>query len=463
MSSQQGNLLELVARGKKDLFFTSNPSVSFFHSVYRKAAPFSEEVYVIQPRNNAEWGRWVEFDYEHRGDLVRKIYLQISLPTWLPDPIAAINGTSVVTDASGVSYGYCNNIGFQIIDKIQLFQDQVLLQETYGEYLDWRLRQTNSLATTYVIAASVGTRGESAIDIGRAATPGLLRVPIPLIGWESVGNPGFPIVAMRKQTFRIRILLRKLEDVVVASDSRAFPAPWGKPLRIQRARGGPIDTTFSALPYSALSKGIGIALETTQVYVPKDIQEWLRIQTWRIPYKNVQKQEYTVEDNQWAAAATSSVTNFSLPFRLDFIGPVSRILAAFQSEGARWAGQRTSLFNGSRQFRINVANIDRIQPFTPPIFREVTSYWKNIRSAQDLSDLNKPQEVFTFTFGGRDGPQPAGTINFTRAVQPELWATLASIPIDARTKSRKSFLTVYAESWRIWEIVNEKGKVLIDE
>ena len=268
MSAHRGGLLELVARGKKDVFFTANPQASFFHSVYARYAPFTEEVYVCQPKNAPEWGRWMEFDVEHRGDLMRKIYLRIRLPTWLPDSLAAVNGTSLITDAAGVSYGYCNNIGYQVIEKIQLFQDQVLVQELYGEYLDWRLRQTNTLAQTLVIATTAGTRGETVIDVGRAATPGLLRVPIPLVGWEAIGEPGFPMAAMRQQRFRLRVLLRRLEDVVVASDDRSQPQPWGKPLRVQYAKGGPVDTSQVARPREALNKDIEVSLETSQVYVP---------------------------------------------------------------------------------------------------------------------------------------------------------------------------------------------------
>jgi hypothetical protein len=457
--SQRGGLLELVARGKKDLFFHANPSVSYFHSVYRRVAPFVEEVFVSQPRNTPEWGRWVEFDLEHRGDLVRKTYLRIKLPTWLPDTYASLNGTSIITDASGVSFGYTNNIGFQLLEKIQLFQDQVLLQELYGEYLDWRLRQLNSLATTYVIAAGVGARGDTSLEIGRSATPGHLRVPIPLIGWENVGDPGFPMVAMRKQRFRLRILLRNLEDVVVASDQRIRPSPWHAFFRIQRS---PTATpeTFTTLGKSAM-KTIQMSLETSQVYVQKDVQEWLRIQDWRIPYRHAQHQDFTVEDNQWNAA--SSVASFSLPFRLDIVGPVGRLLTGFQQEGDRLSGWRTLLEAPATQLRLNIANIDRIQPFPLQVFQDVTSYWKNQRAAQNQANLDKPHSVFTLTFGGRDSKQPAGTLNFTRSTPPEVWATLASIPIDMRTKSRKSFFTVFAESWRIWQIQEGVGKCMVDE
>jgi hypothetical protein len=458
--SDRGALLELVARGKKDAFFTNNPKVSFFHSVYRKYAAFTEEVHITAPRNNPEWGKWLEFELEHRGDLVRKAYLRIELPTWLPASIAAQSRTTRITDLSGVSYGYCNNIGFQVIEKIQLLQDQVILQETYGEYLDWRLRQTNKQATTFVIAGSVGTRGESVLDISRSAVPGMLRVPLSIIGWENVGDPGFPTVALRNQRFRIRILLRPLDQVVVASDGRLKPEPWGKTFRIQSATGV---ETFQTLPYESLAKGIILSLETTQVYVPCDVQEWLKSRIWRIPYKTAQHMEFHVADNQMNAAATA-VANFALPFTLDFSGPATRMLVGLQRTGDRLAGQRTFLLSDAvRQFRLNINNLDRIQPFYPEVFRDVTAYWKNVRAAGDLADPTKPQEVYTFVFGGIDTDQPYGTLNFTRALEPIFWILFGVVPVDVRTQSRELFVVTNLETFRIWEIEGGKGICLIDE
>lgn len=556
MSKNRGGLLELVSRGKKDVFLLSNPKVSFFHSAYIRAAPFSEEVHVITPRNQPEWGKWCEFDYEHRGDLVRKTYLRIRLPTWLPDSLAAINRRVLVTDAENVAYGYCNNVGFHVIDRIQFFNDQVMLQELYGEALDWRLRQTNSLATTLVIASTVGTRGESKADIGRAATPGLLRVPIPLLGWEAVGDPGFPTCALRSQRFRVRVLLRRLEEVVVSSavsdrvaqttgpvvlmpvanesltttitrglgadivgnwvtfvnavdagarfDAKITaydgatgsvtvakimhivgtfqstlsviynvtihlpwtpPAPWGKSLRVLNAA-GQVDASYTALPRSLMNRGIEMGLETTQVYLPPDVTEWLRVQPWRIPFQNFQREEFHIQDNQINAASKGAAGAYALTFGpLDFVGPAGRLLVAFQRSGARLAGERTALVEDvATSLRFNVAAYDRVQPFGPRVFQDVTAYWKNVRGAQDLADLDKPQPVYTITFGGYDDPQPYGTLNFTRAVQSLLAVNFSNtIEIDWRTKTRDLFLIVYALTWRIWDIKEGKGKILIDE
>jgi hypothetical protein len=153
--SHSGGLLELVARGKKDLFFHSNPVVSFFHSVYVRAAPFTKEIHITKPRNIPDWGHWVDFDIEHRGDILKNYYLRITLPTWLLSDDSAANKSGIVTDLSGQTYGYTNNIGFHMLEKIQFFQDQVLIHETYGEYLDWRLRQSYSTDLIYVASDEI--------------------------------------------------------------------------------------------------------------------------------------------------------------------------------------------------------------------------------------------------------------------------------------------------------------------
>ena len=77
MSSRSGGLLELVSRGKKDVFFTANPVISHVHSVYTRQVPFTKETYITKPRNNPVWGKTVEFPIEHRGDIITDMYLRI--------------------------------------------------------------------------------------------------------------------------------------------------------------------------------------------------------------------------------------------------------------------------------------------------------------------------------------------------------------------------------------------------
>ena len=464
MTSRSGGLLELVARGKKDVFFTANPVVSFFHSVYMRSAAFSKEIYVVKPRNIPEWGHWVDFDIDHRGDLARQFYLRISLPTWLPIGAITANKTGRVSDLSGVTFGYCNNVGFQMLGAIQIYQDQVLIHEAYGEHLDWRLRQSYGLATTLLVNAETGGYEETPLGIARSATPELLRIPIPVLGSQHIGDPGLPMVALKGQRYRIRIYLQNLEDVIVASDGRLRPNPWSMPLRVQTSSA--IDTSQTTLAKPAM-KGIDISLESTQIYVPADVQVFLKSQTLRFPFQTVQFQEFTIEDNQLTAAAPPFTINFQFPMSVDFIGSVDRLLLGCRSEASTLAGQRTNLRPApgfSTRFvnsmRLNIANIDRVRQSDVSAFREVASYWKNCRTG---FDNNLPHEIYTISFGGYDHGEPAGTLNFTGATLPTLYLTLAPTAYDTRNISRKASVLLYAESWNMFAITGGKGKMMFDD
>uniref|UniRef100_A0A6C0LQW0 Major capsid protein N-terminal domain-containing protein n=1 Tax=viral metagenome TaxID=1070528 RepID=A0A6C0LQW0_9ZZZZ len=467
MTSRSGGLMELVSRGKKDIFFTANPKISFFHSVYIRSVPFTKEIYITQPRNAPDWGRWVDFDIDHRGDLAKYFYLHIQLPTWLPPAAVAVNRTGIVTDASGVTFGYTNSIGLQVISKIQIFQDQVLIHENYGEYLTWRQRQKSETGTVFLNNDEVGSRYDTPLAIGRSATLPELRVSIPVIGAEQAFEPGIPLVALSQQRWRIRIHLRKLNEVVVASDGRLQPQPWGgKPLRIQATPDGPVDTTQVTLPLEAVQP-ILMTLESTQLYLPRDANLWLKAQTLRIPYTNVRHEEFTIEDNSFTAASPPYLATVQLPFTVDMIGSVSRMLVGLRSYASTLAGQRNVLnaSDGSAfvtSLRLNISNIDRIKQWETAVFREVTSYWKNIRMGMDFA-FPIPQEVYNITFGAFDTAQPAGTLQFTRAVLPVLYPILAPIPMDPRNKSRKTYLITYGDAWNVFEISGGKGRMMFDD
>jgi hypothetical protein len=462
MTSRQGGLLELVARGKKDVFFTDNPTVSHYNNVFRTAAPVVTEVYTWNPRNRPEWGKWVDFDLEHRGDLVNKFFLRIQMPTWLPPAAVAANPTGIVTDASGNTFGYCNKVGYQMIHKVQVFQDTILLHELYGEYLDWRLQNSYEAGTLQLTGFNVGAREDTPLAIGRSASLPLLRVAIPVLGWQQLGDPGFPTCVLRKQRFRIRIWLRELQEIVVCSDGRLQPAPWGgKPLRIQAVRNGPIDTTQVTLPLSAL-KYPEMSLETTQRYVGNETRLFLQAQTVRFPFRHIQFQTFAVEHNAVVLASPPFSSTVNLPYAIDFIGPSERFTVGFRTNAATMAGERTVLSPMVQTMRLNIANIDRIKAWDVAVFREVTAYWKEIR----MPIRNGiPLEIYTLSFGGMDGATPSGTVSFTRATKPMLYVTVQPNPvIDPRLPSdRGGMALVYAESWNVLEARDGYGKLMFDD
>lgn len=468
MTTRTGGLLELVARGKKDLFFTHNPTVSYYHSVYKTASATTKEIYELMPRNTPEWGNWVDFDLEHKGDLASKFYLRIQLPTWLPPSIQ--NGTSLVTYPGGVTYGYCQNVGYQMIRKIQVFNDTMLVEELYGEYLDWRLRGSYESGTVLTAAAQIGYREETPLAIGRSASPGLLRVPLPLLGWQGLGDPGFPLCVCRKQRFRIRVWLRSLEELVVCSDGRLSPTPWnGVPLSVQSSKGGPFDTTQVTLPYTSL-KSLTLSIETEQRYIPADVKLFLQSRTLRIPFRHIQFETSAIEHNSVVAASPPFNSSVTLPFPLEFIGPSDRFLLGFRTNAATAAGQRTALSPMVSSVRLNIANIDRIKAWDPAIFREVSAYHKQARMPLAAygsivpGTKDVPLDVYTLSFGGYDYGRPAGTVSFTRATLPVLYFVVAPAAADPRLPAdRGGFFLLYCESWNVFQFANGGGKQMFDD
>lgn len=355
-----------------------------------------------------------------------------------------------------------------MLERIQIFQDQILIHESYGEYLEWRLRQSYGYTTTYLVAGEVGSRAETPLGIGRSATNLELRVPFPVFGWQYLNDPGLPLCALRKQRFRIRVYLRNYQELVVASDGRLAPQPWGgKPLVVQATQGGPLDTSLKTLEEYVM-KNLFINLEQTVVYVPKDVQIWFNSRILHFPFQSVQFAKYTIEDNVMTAASQNPAAVYQIPLNIDFIGSIDRLLLGFRSAASTEAGQRTNLRAANdvpfiRSVRLNIANIDRIKKWNLPIVREVTAYWKSQRMALDLSNAELPQEIYTLTFGGFDAASPAGTINFTRAVLPTVYVVLNPTRYDRRNISRKTYALLYGESWNVYQVNNGVGKMIFDD
>ena len=452
-----GGLLDLVARGKKDTFFTQNPKISFIHSVYPKIGPSTQEIRYTHPLNKPKWGQWIEFDIEHVGDIMKTPVLLIDLPTWLPIEQFNLNSTSYTYDSSGVQFGYCQDVGAMMIEKVQVYAGQYLIQEFWGQWLQWRASMDKK-ATIYGSLS-----GRNSNQICKSATPKQLRIYLPILGSQTLGDKGFPTIALSGQDFKIRVFLRKIEEIIEASDGRLKPEPWDKVFyQISSANGLPLE--FKTLKRSQI-QGPTITLETTQVYIPSDAQELLKKTVLTIPFIQVQHNHFTIEDSKWYPVINAN-TNVQLALKLDFVGAVSRIMIGVQSLASINSGQLYNLSpppNGSKHFlqtiRLNTGLIDRLNEWSTVLWRDVSNYYKNERAPSDPN--NNPLNIYTLTFGGEnDTNTPLGTFNMSRSDTQVLFATLAAIGSDSRSASRKAYILVFAEAWNLFTINGGKGRLM---
>ena len=150
----EGGLYEAIARGNKDtFFFEKDPekAINPFENRYERIPPNIQETRRIPPLNGAEFGRSCEFEFETAGDIFLRPTILIDLPSWYPPTEAALNPSLLFTEeATGNAYGYVNGVGYFMFQKIQIFQDKLLLQELTGDSLFALRASRGSLNSAYM-------------------------------------------------------------------------------------------------------------------------------------------------------------------------------------------------------------------------------------------------------------------------------------------------------------------------
>lgn len=448
--TNEGALYELLARGNKDVYFFNDDfsSVSPYDNRYNPVPAQLHELRRIPPLNGADFGRTCEFEFEAAGEVFVDPTLVIDLPSWLPPQVAASNPKSVITDADGVSYGYTNGIGYFLFSKIQIYQDQLLLQEFTGDALYAASRARGSLSSAFLENKITGVHSGSALEIGRAATPGRLRLHLPLLGCQHPDDGGFPSIAARAQTYKLRVTLRRLEDLVEASDSRPKPVPWG------RSDLGPVAT----LQRTAIAP-ITLQLETRHIYVDPDTRERLTRSSLEIPFSRLYENTFTYGAKDYEPLTRGAVANGTR--RVDATHPAGRLLFWFHKTADLRANKYTKMTqDDGTEYYNNVSLIiaarDREPLNTPLLWNKLQHLAKEERDPGpglgtmnwDLGDLR-----------GREAPyqhQPEGAINFTTADRPTIYTDLANVPVDPVSGQKSTEMRVIVDSWAIATF--EKGR-----
>jgi len=448
-SSAEGSLYELVCRGKKDTFFfkDSPKSMYVFDNFYE---PEEETVYerrLKQPKTAVEFGRTLEFEVEPVGDIIQRFGFIIQLPTWLPITIQKIFGTSRIQDPTGVTYGYVNGIAYFLFEKIQLYQDAILIQEFSGDAL-WTAEGTEgTYASKRLLASLTGSHDGTAQAIGKNAYPGQLRLNLPFVGCQG-GGPGFPIRAASLHTYTVKCKLRKLEQLIEASDRRPNPYPWGKPLTYRTSTAGP--TTFQALQITEMSPLL-ITMETIQYYVSREVQDKLTTTPLEVPFYQTYENVFTLIPSDYTSGGLKKL-------RLDGCHPTSRILWIIRSlpdiqANLLWKLSPNTGGSYYTTASLVIAGQTRESPWDASVWRDVTSFAKE--------DIDSQIEINTMNWGlGYTGKERAvdGTINMTTADRPTLTlGLLVPTTVNTAANSYMTEVRVFTEGWTSFQ-TDGKGR-----
>jgi hypothetical protein len=496
-SSGQGALFELVARGVKDTYFVKDSKDSLFpyDARYESSVHHLAERKTMVPLADAAFGQTFEVEIDPYGDIMTECALEIDLPTWLPSLPTQPNGQATsperanrlysITDTNGNSYGYVNYVAYFLFEKIQFYQDQFLLQEwsgdgllakqmTEGSYNSSFLEQQQggALETTDPTTGLVTTRG-----LQMRATPGHLRLVLPLPGMQCPGDGGFPLTAVAWQKFRIKGTLRTLEDLVVCSNSTIFkPAPWTVPTMRYLFDNG-IPYTFSPLPRIKIEQP-RILLSTIQHYVSPAMQQEIRSTIIEIPFRRQFDNQFTFGELDFIPLDKGGVA--AITRRLDGRHPTERMIWFFRSQNVidinrldLWyndyfdshpttAAQHYTTPYGEFYYnlKLNIAGKEREELFTPLVWNQINASSKDEKAnGMHIGSMN-------WSTGDKYGTvypaprQPEGTINFTTADRPTLYIELANINTNAVLAQRKAEMRLFTEGWNVYIIKEGRGKLM---
>jgi hypothetical protein len=502
-SSGQGALFELVARGVKDTYFLKDSRESSYpyDASYDSMAHHLAERRTMVPINGTNWGNTFEVEIDPYGDVMTECAFEIDLPTWLPQLPLVKDGPlylpktindlySITSNTVGArSYGYVNYIGYFLFEKIQFYQDQFLIQEwsgdgllakqvSEGSYNSSFLEQTvGGLKETVNTTTNVSTvRG-----LELRATPGHLRIKLPLPGLQCPGDGGFPLVAMSWQKFRIKATLRPLEDLVVCSDTtidKNIPEfyPWNVSEFKYTDDNGDV-VVFNPLKLSQIGQPT-ILLSTIQHYVPPRVQEELRSTPIQIPFRLQYENDFTFGELDYISLDKGGVA--AVTRRLDGRHPTEKIFWFFRSQNSL---DRNQLDNFNNDFfdshiptdtqpytvpygafyynmKLVIAGRDRESDYEPLLWQEVSQLVKDEKpSGLGIGEMK-------WTTGEKYGTiypaprQPEGTVNFTTADRPTLHLALANIRSNVWLAQRKSEFRVFTESWNVYDVREGRGRML---
>ncbi len=194
-----GGLMQLVAYGAQDIYLTGNPQITFFKVVYRRHTNFSMEAIEQTFNGSADFGKRVTCTVSRNGDLMHKVYLQVTVP-------ALAAGKSFAANLGQALIKYAEvEIGGQRIDK---------------HYGDW-MHIWNELSQEAGKKAGYGLMTGAALGAESPETD----LYIPLEFWFC-RNPGLalPLIALQYHEVKINIEFRALSEIVTSGVSASLSA-----------------------------------------------------------------------------------------------------------------------------------------------------------------------------------------------------------------------------------------------
>lgn len=122
--------MQLVAYGAQDVYLTANPQVTFFKQLYRRHSNFAMEAIEQTFNGVGNFGKRVQCTISRNGDLITRVYVQVTLPRIDQTIFAGTSGA-----AGGGVFSWVPYLGQYLINNVYVEIGGQQIDKHYGEWL----------------------------------------------------------------------------------------------------------------------------------------------------------------------------------------------------------------------------------------------------------------------------------------------------------------------------------------
>lgn len=190
--------LQLIARGRQDIYLTGSPQTTFFRQVYRQYTPFAIESIPIELDGTLQLGQRVSCLIPRKAELLSQLFLEVDLP---PIP--------------GPSYLWANDIGHALIRDVSIEIGEKEIDKQTGEWMNLWGELTTPAGLRAGYNEMIGHYDQYPIEaINSGQQQNGLQLQIPLRFWfcNNIGL-AIPLISLQSHPVRIIFHLRPFTEL----------------------------------------------------------------------------------------------------------------------------------------------------------------------------------------------------------------------------------------------------------
>jgi Large eukaryotic DNA virus major capsid protein/Major capsid protein N-terminus len=333
---QATTLLDLVSRDLQDnILFPLNTNVTqFTRDDTLRTIPMASVFREFTFRGPAELGQSFVFEIGdiNCGDLIQALFIQIKLGDWFTDLTRQCLYTGAYTFKNkNDAWTYSNSLGTIILDEATLEVDDQILEKITGDAvnvvsllfpdMNTQIGLSDSIARMSIhdIKAQDGTRILPTDD-------NWITVPLLFSMLRERLTATFPLIACRAGTMRVRVKLKKFDQIVrilTGQRKSGTDTPLGKITSINDTRSSPrIQKNIEAAQNPPDLKAI--QLLTSGVFVDGPYREMLLRQPFERPFREIQQFDFNEPLKYVVNKSVNDMITIQLP--LEANQPVEEIV-----------------------------------------------------------------------------------------------------------------------------------------